>query len=408
MDEREETAGAPRADRRPVAVPASAAAVLRDVNEGLLLAGLREQELAAALEAERARLAVILAGIGDAVLVVDGAGTPVRTNAAYARLLGGVDVSFAPEDAQGRTLPPDETPRARAARGETFSVEFSVPAADGSRRWFEANGQPLRDHSAGDHSVGHAVVVIRDITASSAQRRLQDEFLSLASHELRTPLTAIQGYLDLLRIRARDTSDDERLVRYATQAHGQARRLTALVGDLTDVARLQSGKLTLDLTPVDLVPLAARVVETARDLPPGHTIGLDADTAPLWVRGDAGRLEQVLFNLLTNAFAHASSDAPTDVRLRRVGDGITLDVQDYGRGIAADQLPHLFARFYQVARADRPSQGGLGLGLFICQELVAAHGGRIAVASTEGEGTTFTVWLPLLDRAAADPDPAHA
>jgi len=397
MDGREGAADGPLGDGVPAA---PTVAELRDVNERLLIAGLREQELAAALEAERARLAVILAGIGDAVLVVDGAGTPVRVNAAYARLLSGVDVSFAPEDAHGRPLPPDETPRARAARGETFSLEFSVPAADGSRRWFEANGQPLRDHSA-----GHAVVVIRDITASSAQRRLQDEFLSLASHELRTPLTAIQGYLDLLRMRVQGTSDDERLVRYATQAYGQARRLTALVGDLTDVARLQSGKLTLDLAPVDLVPLAARVVETARDLPPGHTIGLDADAAPLWVRGDAGRLEQVLFNLLTNAFAHASSDAPTDVRLRRAGDGITLDVQDYGRGIAADQLPHLFARFYQVVRADRPSRGGLGLGLFICQELVTAHGGRIAVTSTEGEGTTFTVWLPPLGTTAADPDP---
>jgi len=74
-----------------------------------------------------------------------------------------------------------------------------------------------------------------------------------------------------------------------------------------------------------------------------------------------------------------------------------VEVQDYGRGIAADQLPHLFARFYQVARPDRPSHGGMGLGLFICQEVVTAHGGRIAVVSTEGEGTTFTVWLPLTE-----------
>jgi len=78
-----------------------------------------------------------------------------------------------------------------------------------------------------------------------------------------------------------------------------------------------------------------------------------------------------------------------------------VEVQDYGRGIAADQLPHLFARFYQVARPDRPSQGGMGLGLFICQEVVTAHGGRIAVVSTEGEGTTFTVWLPLTETAGS-------
>jgi len=365
---------------------------LRDVNEQLLIAGLWEQELAAALEVERAQLAVVLAGIGDAVLVVDGTGATVRTNAAYARMVSGAGLLLAPEDARGRPLPSDETPRARAARGETFSLEFTLTAADGSRHWFEANGQPLPAHS-----VARAVVVIRDITLSSQQRHLQDEFLSLASHELRTPLTSIQGYLDLLLLRAHRTSDDERLVRYATQALGQVRRLAALVRDLTDVARLQSGKLTLDLAPLDLVPLVARVVETARDLPPGHTIGLDAGAAPLWVHGDAGRLEQVLFNLLTNAMDHAPSETPIDVRLRRIDGDIALDVRDYGQGIAADQLPHLFSRFYQVARDDRPSQGGLGLGLFICQELVAAHGGRIAVVSTEGEGATFMVWLPLRD-----------
>jgi len=143
--------------------------------------------------------------------------------------------------------------------------------------------------------------------------------------------------------------------------------------------------------------VVARVVETARDLPPGHTIHLAAAAEPLWLESDAGRLEQVLFNLLTNAFTHAPSATPIDVRLRRVGGEVGVEVQDYGRGIAADQLPHLFARFYQVARPDRPSQGGMGLGLFICQEVVTAHGGRIAVVSTEGEGTTFTVWLPLTE-----------
>lgn len=374
----------------PAGAVAPTVSELRDVNEQLLIAGLREQELAATLEAERAQLAVVLAGIGDAVLVVDGAGTPVRANAAYARMAGGADTPLKPEDARGEPLPPDETPQARAARGEAFSLEFTLAAADGSRRWYEANGQPLHDHGRG---VG--IVVIRDITASHQYRRLQDEFLALASHELRTPLTSIQGYVDLLLARVERTSNDERTVRYATQALGQAQRLTALVRDLTDVARLQSGKLTLDMASLDLAALVARVVHTARDLPPGHAIRLDAPVEPVRVRGDTGRLEQVLFNLLTNAFAHAPSEAPVDVRLRRQDDAVALDVQDRGRGIAADQLPHLFSRFYQVERGDRASQGGLGLGLFICQEVVAAHGGRIDVASTEGEGTTFTVWLPL-------------
>jgi len=384
MAEREGSPGDPPREHGRAVAGAPTVAELRDVNERLLIAGLGEQELAA----------VILADMGDAVLVVGATGAIVRTNAAYARMAGGTAIPLAPQDAQGYALPPADTPQARAWRGETFSQVFTLAATDGSRRWYEANGEPLQDDSA-----GHAVVVIRDITLSTQHRRLQDEFLALASHELRTPLTSIRGYVDLLYERVQSTSGDERLVLYATRALSQMRRLTALLGDLTDVAQLQSGQLTVALAAVELGAVVARVVETARDLPPGHTIHLAAGADPLWLEGDAGRLEQVLFNLLTNAFAHAPSVTPIDVRLRRVGGEVALEVQDYGRGIAADQLPHLFERFYQVARPDRPSQGGMGLGLFICQEVVAAHGGRIAVVSTEGEGTTFTVWLPLTETA---------
>jgi len=331
-------------------------AALRVVNEHLLIAGLREQELATALEAERAQLAMILAGIGDAVLVVDEVGTPLRTNAAYARLAGGDDVPLMPENAQGLPLPPTDTPQARAARGETFSLEFTLPAADGSPRWFEANGQPL--HGGG---AAHAVVVIRDMTLSTQRRRLHDEFLALASHELRTPLTSAQGFLDmLLRVLQRGDAT-ERAEIYATRARHQIRRLGTLITDLTDAARLQSGKLTLELTPVDLVPLTIEAVETARAHSPTREMRIDAGPVPLRVCGDAGRLEQVLLNLLTDALAYTPSVTPIDVRLRRVGAEVALEVRDYGQGIAPAALSLLFDRFYQVARSDRPSQGGLAL-----------------------------------------------
>jgi len=396
MAERENAWG-DRGDARAVS-PALNLAALRDVNEHLLIAGLREQELAVALETERAQLAVILAGIGDAVLVVDEAGTALRANAAYARLAGGADVPLMPEDAQGLPLPSTDTPQARAARGETFSLEFALTAADGSLRWFEANGQPLHDGGA-----AHAVVVIRDMTLIHQHRHLQDEFLALASHELRTPLTSAQGFLGML-LRALQRGDTtERAEIFATRARRQIRRLGTLITDLTDVARLQSSKLTLDLTPVDLVPLTIEAVEAARAHSPGREIRIDAGPVPLRVRGDAGRLEQVLLNLLTNAIAYTPRVTPIDVRLRRVGAEVALEVRDYGRGIAPAALSLLFDRFYQVARPDRPSQGGLGLGLFICHELVIAHSGRIEVASTAGKGTTFTVWLPVLDAATARP-----
>ncbi len=355
------------------------------------------QELGAVLEAERAQFAVILAGVEEAVLVVDRAGTTVRANAAYARLFGDMDSAVTMDDARGQPLAPAQTPRVRAARGETFSLSFSVAtgvrsiAGEDTRRWFMATGQPLHEGGA-----THGVVVIRDVTLADRHRRLQEEFLVLAGHELRTPLTSINSYLDLLASLL-DAGGDDRSRLYATRALHQTRRLVTLVRDLTDAARLQSGKLTLDVGPVDLVPLVEQVVDTAQALSPGQAIRLAAGAAPVWVSGDAGRLEQILFNLLTNAATHAPSAQGIDVRLRRAGDRVELEVQDYGRGIAADQLPHLFTRFYQVAHTDRSSRGGLGLGLFVCRELVAAHEGRITVASTEGEGTTFSVWLPLLE-----------
>jgi two-component system, chemotaxis family, CheB/CheR fusion protein len=355
------------------------------------------RELAAALEAKRAQLAVILASIGDAVLLVDPTGAIVRTNAAYAQMFGSAHAAFVPEDEHGQPLPPEATPHSRAARGETFSMQFSLTTGEGARRWFEANGQPLRGNDE-----EHSVVVIREITASSLHRRLQDEFLALASHELRTPLTAVQGSLELLLNQLPAESSDARPRHSASLALRHARRLAVLVRDLTDVVRLQSGKLVLTCQAVDLVALVTQVVEDVQVLAQGRTVHLDAGTGPLLVYGDAGRLEQVLLNLLTNALAHAPEASRIEVRLRRVDDEVELQVQDYGRGVAAAALPHLFTRFYQVARPDRPSQGGLGLGLFICQELVTAHGGRIDVRSTEGEGTTFTVWLPLLD-SGADP-----
>jgi two-component system CheB/CheR fusion protein len=236
-------------------------------------------------------------------------------------------------DAQGCRLPPAETPQARAARGETFSLEFTLPAADGSRCWYEANGQPLHNGGA-----GHAVVVIRDITLSSQHRRLQDEFLALASHELLTPLTSIQGYLGLMQPLLQRQGADQHLALYAATAQHHVRRLVALVGDLVDVTRLQSGNLTLDPAPLEVGALAAQAVETARGLEQAqeqtHPLTLDAPPEPLWVQGDAGRLEQVLLNLLTNALTYTPPTTQIAVRLRRDGGEVALAVQDNGPGIA--------------------------------------------------------------------------
>src|SRR5438105_12068780 len=338
-------------------------------------------------EADRARLEAILGMTHDAVLVMDATGMPVLTNRAYAELFG--PVGFVLEDERGDPLPERETPQGRAARGEPFSLSFVVRRVDGSHRWCEANGQPLRHEGEADGGV-----VTRRITERTLRRR-QDEFLALASHELRTPLTPLAGYLQLIQ----QEHELDRSRRYAGLAHHQTQRLNRLVGDLLDIGRLHGGKLHLVVEPLDLAAIVARVCASVEiDSPP--PIRLDMPTTPVMVCGDAVRLEQVLLNLLTNALTYASQSPAIDVRLAHVAEEAVLDVEDYGPGIPALALPHLFAHFYQVEQRERPSQQGLGLGLFICQQLVAAHGGSITVRSCEGEGSVFTVRLPLLPDAA--------
>lgn len=254
-----------------------------------------------------------------------------------------------------------------------------------------------------------SVLVIRDITERSLHQ-LQDAFLALASHELRTPLTPLQSYLELIArtLGRKDPADPDiaRTLRYAGIAGGQVRRLGRLVDDLLDVARLQTGKLTLRRAPVRVDELAGRAIEIAQTLAAGQAIALDASGLPLTVDADAERLEQVLLNLLTNAITHAPGTERIDVCVRREGGEAIIEVRDNGPGIAAAELPHVFSRFYQT-RQRREGGGGLGLGLFIAREIVVAHGGAIAVDSIKGQGATFTVRLPLdLSPDGAAPGPA--
>jgi two-component system CheB/CheR fusion protein len=324
--------------------------------------------------------------MGDAVVVVDKAAQPVMTNAAFERMLATAGGHFLPQDENGRVLPPDAQPLRRAARGETFSMKFILGMHDGTSRWYEANGAPVRTTDVGQQ----AVVVIRDITERSLQQ-LQEEFLARASHELRTPLTPLRAYLQLLQQHLGDKPENAQARYYAERALGQLTQMTRLVGDLMDMSRMQIGKYALALEPVRLDELVSRGVEAGQLQTTQQTIALANAGEPLVVSADDGRLEQVVLNLLTNAISYSGNAKRIEVRLRRVGNEAELQVQDFGAGIPASDLLHVFSRYYQ---ADGGRQG-LGLGLYIASEIVQAHGGTLTVASTPGKGSIFTVRLPL-------------
>lgn len=358
---------------------------LNATNDELTARSLQLENLAETNAAERARLAVILASLGDVVIVVDANAAPVLTNAAYDALVDSLGRPLIPADVNGVPLPREQTPQARAARGERFLAEFTVPGAERSQRWFEATGSPLRGEEHG------GVLVLREIT-DRRLRDLEEQFLHVAGHELRSPLTALQGYLQLAQRRA-SRGDDERLVRHIDLALAQVQRQSALINQLMDVGRLRNGKLSVTLEPTDLVPLLEHVIDTMRVITPNLTFTFAADRERIMVMGDALRIEQIAINLITNAATHARGTRIA-VHAGQSADAAEFRVEDDGVGISQDQMQHIFERLTQVARP-APDNAGLGLGLYIAREIAQAHNGSITVDSAVGEGTTFTVRLPL-------------
>jgi two-component system, chemotaxis family, CheB/CheR fusion protein len=351
-------------------------------------------------EAERSRLEAMLRAVDEGIVVVDETSTVVHANDAYRRMFGDL---AATDDDLGEPSLPSFLLEQQAGTGTAFTVEFTQADADGSRRWYEAHGEPILLGSSGLQE-GDAVA-IRDITERSLHR-LQNEFMARVSHELGAPLAVVILSLRLLLRRlpavvdAADSPspESEEFRSYAETALWEAERMRVLVGDLMDMSRLQRGKLTLRLQLEDLTPLVRRAVTLAQLGTRSQTLTLELPAAPVVVCGDATRLEQVVVNLLGNAMKHAPESKRVDVRLNIQGSEAELQVQDYGPGISRDDLPHLFKRFFGAAASMGAGQSGLGLGLYITKELVDAHGGRISVESHEGEGALFIVRLPLFEQ----------
>jgi two-component system CheB/CheR fusion protein len=348
-------------------------------------------------EEEHDRLGSILASIGDAVVAVDHEGQIVATNTVYDRLFGGPTAEIPSEDVTGLPFPPEDRPQQRAARGERFRVEFAVSDEDGKRRWFEAVAEPL---TVADRTWG-GVVSIRDISERTMRLSLE-RLMAAAGHELKTPTAALHNYLQLVERRLASGDVDEAAT-FAARAMAQAIRLSELVERLYDISRIQIGRLDIVSRRVDLVTIVGEAVEVASVLPQAPSIRFGRHPASLMIQGDAGRLEQVFLNLLSNAIDHATGTDTVDVAIHRVRGRAEVSIRDTGPGIAAEDVTVLFDAYTRVGH---PRESGLGLGLFVAREIVVAHGGTITAESTIGVGTTFTVSLPALTAAPKPASPA--
>lgn len=218
----------------------------------------------------------------------------------------------------------------------------------------------------------------------------QQRFLADVSHELRTPLTVIKGNVDLMR--RMKQIDDESL----TSIDQEAGRLTRLVGGLLLLTQAESGKLSLNLRPVELDALLVEVFHEMRILAGTKVHVHLKEIDQLQVNGDRDRLKQVLLNLSANAIQYTPQDGDVFISLARAGDQARITVRDTGPGIPSEDLPHIFERFYRAEKSrTRSRASGFGLGLSITKWIVEHHNGRIEVESKEGKGTTFVIWLPL-------------
>jgi two-component system OmpR family sensor kinase len=259
----------------------------------------------------------------------------------------------------------------------------------------EERGEVGRLGSALNGMLSQIEAAFAERTASESRLR---RFVADASHELRTPLTSIRGYAELLRKGAID--DEEGRRRAAERIEHEASRMGLLVDDLLLLARLDQGR-PLELSRLDLGLLVGDAVEAARAVDPDRPISLDV-VGTVVVDGDSARLRQVFDNLLRNAVIHTPPGTAVHVSVRRLGSQAVTIVADDGPGLAPEQAARLFDRFYQGSEA-RTGEG-TGLGLSIVAALASAHGGRAVVHSEPGQGTAFTVELPVgrADAGSAD------
>ncbi len=304
-------------------------------------------------------------------------------------LLKAMTVRFA----DGREIVLDEFPLARAlGDAETLRAEevtFSVP--DGRHVTTLVNATPIRST---DGAVESVVVTLQDMAPLEELERRRAEFLGMVSHELRAPLTSIKGSTATVLAASR-VLDPAEVRQFFRIIDVQADRMDALISDLLDAGRIDTGTLSVAPLPLEVAALVDQARNTFLSGGARHTLHIDLPPDLPRVLADERRIVQILNNLLSNASRHSPESSPIRIDAERDGVHVAISVSDQGRGVPADRLPHLF-RKYVVGGDGKPGVGGSGLGLAICKGLVEAHGGRIrATSGGTGQGTRFTFTIPM-------------
>jgi signal transduction histidine kinase len=333
------------------------------------------------LESERALQAEILDHVAEGVVLFDEVLVPVVANIAARRMLG----------VRGGPLPPRLSSEgvlsvARRATVEGTSTQEVVSIWPGRRR-LRVRALPRTDQ-------GGAIVVMQDVTEELRTQQVRQQFVANASHELKSPVAGLEALAEAIGQAVKD--DPPAATRFAGRLIAEAERLGRLVDDLLDLSRLED-PVSISTTPVDLSNLTRQMLEVSRPAARSKLMNVTAQIASnVWVRGDEQQLGLMLRNLLDNAIRYTPERGSVWVDVFREGDDIVLRVADNGIGIPLAAQARVFERFFRVNKDRSRETGGTGLGLSIVKHIADLHGGHVGVQSELGEGSVFTVRLPVL------------
>jgi two-component system, OmpR family, phosphate regulon sensor histidine kinase PhoR len=341
------------------------------------------------LAAEKNRLDTILRGMGEGLMVTDAEGVITLVNPPFRALFGVGD------EVEGKPL--IEITR-HPALHEAFSLVVKnrcerleeISLALDREKVLMTHWVPLMDKGA---FLG-VVAVFHDISELKRLEKVRKDFVANVSHELRTPVTVIKGYAETL-LNDTKLENPEQAARFIQVIHSHSERLADLIRDLLVLSELESGTMTLELSPLSIGGVARHAAALLDQAVKEKGIVIDCSGIgdSVKVMADRGRMEQVFVNLLDNAVKYTPGSGTVTVTATESGGMVIIAVQDSGLGIPPKDLPRLFERFYRVDSGRSRAEGGTGLGLSIVKHIVQLHGGTITVTSTPGKGSTFTFTL---------------
>jgi signal transduction histidine kinase len=271
-----------------------------------------------------------------------------------------------------------------------FKAEDRKISSKGVYRWYVAHALPFRDS---DQKIIGWCGVCTDIEDQKSDMEKKDEFISMASHELKTPVTSLKAYTQILMM-SLESGESTGALTMLSKMEVQIEKLTRLIGDLLDASKASAGQLKFYYEKIDFNEMVHEVVGLMRLSAASHKIELNlADTK--MIDGDRNRLGQVVINLLSNAINYSPPADKVIVSSVNTEDTITLCVQDFGIGVPLSEQSKLFSRFFRVNENTYP---GLGLGLYICNEIIKRHSGKMDFKSEDGKGSTFCFTIPVMQK----------